>query len=80
MRPVLWFYISLKFSAVSTYKCDPLLLVLLSSSGAISTEGGPSGLGGLPGSGGAILNDALRFIPPVGAVVTVLKPGTENTS
>lgn len=63
----------------NTYSCDPLLLVLLSSSGAISVPTGPvSGLGGLLGSGGGTRNDARR--PITGVPVTVLSPGTAYTS
>lgn len=55
-----------------TYNCEPLLLVLLSSSGATRLIDPASGLGGLLGSGGGTLNDGL--LPTAGAVVTVLRP------
>lgn len=62
---------------MNTYNCDPLLLVLLSSSGNPKITGPVSGLGGLAGSAGGTLNeDLLAMLDGV----TVLRAGTENTS
>lgn len=62
-----------------TYSWDPLRLVLRSSSGAMSeVVGAASGLGGLDVSGAGALNEGL--LPVDDCVVTVLRPGTENTS
>lgn len=61
----------------NTHSCDPLLLVLLSSSGIPNPLGPVSGLGGLAGSVWGLLKDALR---PMLDWVTVLKAGTEKTS